>query len=55
MRERAQYDLTLLILTISLMGIGIVIVYSASAILAVDKFGDGYYFLKKQALFSVWT
>jgi cell division protein FtsW len=55
MRERAQYDLPLLILTISLMGIGIVIVYSASAILAVDKFGDGYYFLKKQALFGAFA
>jgi cell division protein FtsW len=55
MRERPQYDLPLLILTISLMGIGIVIVYSASAILAVDKFGDGYYFLKKQALFGAFA
>ncbi len=52
MRERAQYDLPLLIITLSLMGIGIVIVYSASAILAADRFGDGYYFLKKQALFG---
>lgn len=51
MRERAQYDLSLLIITISLMGVGIVIVYSASAILAADRFGDGYYFLKKQVLF----
>ena len=52
MRERGQYDLSLLITTISLMGLGIVLVYSASAILATDKFGDGYYFLKKQALFG---
>ncbi len=55
MRERAQYDLVLLIITISLMGIGIVIVYSASAILAADRFGDGYYFLKKQALFTAFA
>ena len=52
MRERAQYDLSLLIITISLMGLGIVLVYSASAILATERFGDGYYFLKKQALFG---
>ena len=55
MRERAQYDLPLLIITISLMGIGVVIVYSASAILATDKFGDSYYFLKKQALFGAFA
>ncbi len=55
MRERAQYDLSLLIIAISLMGLGIVIVYSASAILATDRFGDGYYFLKKQALFGAFA
>lgn len=31
-----------------LVSIGIVMVYSASAILAADRFGDPYYFLKKQ-------
>ena len=55
MRERAQYDMVLLIITILLMGIGIVIVYSASAILAADRFGDGYYFLKKQVLFAAFA
>jgi cell division protein FtsW len=57
-RERTpgtQYDLSLLIITISLMGIGVVIVYSASAILAAERFGDGYYFLKKQALFGAFA
>ncbi len=33
-----------------LVGIGIVMVYSTSAILAEDRFGDPYYFLKKQVL-----
>jgi cell division protein FtsW len=55
MRERAQYDLSLLITTISLLGIGIVMVYSASAILAAERFGDGYYFLRKQALFGAFA
>ena len=54
MRERARYDVSLPIITISLIGMGIVIVYSASAILAADRFGDGYYFLKKQALFAAF-
>jgi cell division protein FtsW len=34
------------------MGLGIVMVYSTSAILADDRFGDSFYFLKKQALFA---
>jgi cell division protein FtsW len=55
MREKAQYDVSLLVITISLMGLGIVIVYSASAILATDRFGDGYYFLKKRVLFSAFA
>ncbi len=35
-----------------LTGIGIVMVYSTSAILAGDRFGDPYYFLKRQALYG---
>jgi len=34
------------------MGLGIVMVYSASAILAGEKFNDSLYFLKKQVLFG---
>jgi cell division protein FtsW len=36
-----------------LVGIGIVMVYSASSALALKKFGSDYFFLKKQAMFSV--
>ncbi|MGB9627918.1 MAG: putative lipid II flippase FtsW, partial [Thermodesulfobacteriota bacterium] len=38
--------------TFMLVGIGIVMVYSTSAILAGDRFGDSYYFLKRQLLFA---
>jgi len=53
MRDRPPFDFTILLVTLILMGLGIVIVYSASAILAADRFEDGLYFLKKQALFAV--
>ena len=53
--KKGQYDLSLLITTISLIGFGIVMVYSSSAILAAERFGDGYYFLKKQALFAAFA
>lgn len=35
-----------------LVAIGIVMVYSTSAIIAGDRFGDPYYFLKRQSLYA---
>jgi cell division protein FtsW len=51
--QAISYDITLLFSVLFLVGIGIVMVYSASSALALKKFGSDYYFLKKQALFSV--
>jgi cell division protein FtsW len=34
------------------VGVGIVMVYSTSAIMAGERFQDPYYFLKKQSLFA---
>jgi cell division protein FtsW len=47
------YDLGLLFPVLLLVGMGIVMVYSASSALALKKFGSGYFFLKKQAMFSL--
>lgn len=47
------YDVRLLFPVLFLVGIGIVMVYSASSALAVKKFGTEYYFLKKQLLFTL--
>ncbi|PID40126.1 MAG: putative lipid II flippase FtsW [Proteobacteria bacterium] len=46
------YDLGLLVPVLLLVGMGIVMVYSASSALALKKYGSDYYFLKKQATFS---
>ena len=46
------YDVQLLFPVLFLVGIGIVMVYSASSTLALKKFGSGYFFLKKQAIFA---
>jgi cell division protein FtsW len=46
------YDVQLLFPVLFLVGIGIVMVYSASSTLAIKKFGTGYFFLKKQAFFA---
>ena len=47
------YDLGLLFPVLLLVGMGIVMVYSASSALALKKFGSDYFFLKRQALFSL--
>lgn len=48
----ASYDAGLLFPVMFLVGIGIVMVYSASSALALKKYGTDYYFMKKQAMFS---
>lgn len=50
---RRNSDLLLLLITLMLMGIGLVMLYSASSILAEERFGDGMYFVKRQVFFSL--
>jgi len=52
MRSKGKFDFVLLLVALGLVGIGIVMVYSTSAIIAGDRFGDSYYFLKRQALYG---
>jgi cell division protein FtsW len=47
------YDLQLLFPVLLLVGMGIVMVYSASSALAIKKFGSDVYFLKKHAVFAL--
>ena len=51
-KGRKRLDFILLIAALALVGIGVVMVYSTSAIIAGDRFGDPYYFLKRQALYA---
>lgn len=48
-----DYDKLLFTVTLILVGLGIVMVYSASAIRAQERFGDPSYFLKRQVLWAV--
>lgn len=48
--HRRAPDYWLILPVIALAGLGIVMVYSASAIVAGDRFGDPAYFLKRQVL-----
>ncbi len=47
------YDLRFMFPVLFLVGIGMVMVYSASSAIAVQKIGNGTYFLKRQAVFAV--
>jgi len=47
------YDVKLLFPVLFLVGIGVVMIYSASSTLALKRFGNEYYFLKKQAVFAM--
>ena len=49
----AGYDARLLFPVLFLVGIGIVMVYSASSALALKKYGNSYFFIKKQAMFAL--
>jgi cell division protein FtsW len=51
--QTAFYDVQLLFPVLFLVGVGIVMVYSASSALALKKFGSDFFFLKKQALFAL--
>jgi cell division protein FtsW len=52
-KSRSAPDMTMLLCTLILLTIGVVMVYSASAVLAFHEFGDWYYYLKRQLLFAV--
>ncbi|MFZ7125959.1 MAG: putative lipid II flippase FtsW [Desulfobacterales bacterium] len=48
----SAYDVQLLFPVLLLVGVGIVMIYSASSALAADRWGDGYFFLKRQGMFA---
>ncbi len=48
---KQETDRTILILAVALTCLGVVMVYSSSAIMAADRFNDGFYFLKKQLVY----
>ena len=48
-----DYEPVILISVLVLIGIGLVAVYSASSILAAERFGDHYYYLKRQISFGL--
>ncbi len=54
MPDRTHPDRLLLLATLALLGVGLMMVYSASEVSAARNFGDAFYFLKRQALFAAF-
>lgn len=53
MNKAEGYDLIIVLMVVALTCFGVVMVYSASSIMATKKFHDGFYFLKRQGLFAL--
>ena len=50
-KENKLPDIILLLVTLILVTVGTAMIYSSSSIIALEKFKDGQYFLKKQLFF----
>ncbi len=53
MKLQRHFDSTLLLLAVTLTCLGVVMVFSSSSIMAGEKYGDQFLFLKKQAEFAL--
>lgn len=51
-KARSVPDIWIIFSTLVLLGIGIIMVYSASAVNALHDFGDSFYYLKRQLIFA---
>ena len=50
--KKLRIDKVLLIVTVILVIFGLLMVYSASNVVALYKYDDAYYFIKRQAIFA---
>jgi len=50
--SRSQPDFWIIAATLGILAIGVVMVYSASAVAAFREYGDAFYYLKRQLLFA---
>jgi cell division protein FtsW len=52
-KKLEEYDLVIMLMAIALTCFGVVMVYSASSVMAAKKFHDGFFFLKRQGVFAL--
>ena len=53
MRKAEGYDLVILLMAVALTCFGVVMVYSASSVMAAKKFNDGFFYLKRQGIYAI--
>jgi cell division protein FtsW len=53
LKQMERYDLVILLMAVALTCFGVVMVYSASSVMAAKKYHDGFFFLKRQGLYAV--
>lgn len=53
MKRLFSCDMIILLMVVALTCFGVVMVYSASSVMAAKKYHDGFYFLKRQGLFAL--
>lgn len=53
MSKAEGYDLIIVLMVVALTCFGVVMVYSASSVMATKKMHDGFYFLKRQGIYAV--
>ena len=53
MELRKDFDNSILLLSVVLTCLGVVMVYSASSIMADKRYADGFFFLKRQGGFAL--
>ena len=51
--NRLELNYGLLFVVLALMGFGMIMVYSSSAVYALETYGDSLFFAKRQSLFLV--
>ena len=52
-KDKGSPDWIILIITIGLLLLGWIMQYSSGAIIAEERFGDQYYYLKRQIVWSI--
>ena len=52
-KSRSVPDVWMIAATLGILAIGVVMVYSASAVAAFHDYGDSYYYVKRQLIFAV--
>ena len=52
-KKMDDYDMMVMLMAIALTCFGVVMVYSASSVMATKRFHDGFFFLKRQGIFAL--